>query len=121
MGDSAVRRACRGTPGRTAGHQADSVYLRALGSSGHQVALAAALALEGSSHPGALAALLAAFEGLSTHRSENARDPRVAMLQRIGELGSVASARRLAPFLADYDTTVAALVATTLAGWMPVI
>jgi cyclophilin family peptidyl-prolyl cis-trans isomerase/HEAT repeat protein len=101
----------------TAGHEADSVYLRALGSSGHQVALAAALALEGSPHPGALAALLAAFEGLSTHRSENARDPRVAMLQRIGELGPVASARLLAPFLADYDTTVAALVATTLAGW----
>jgi cyclophilin family peptidyl-prolyl cis-trans isomerase/HEAT repeat protein len=101
----------------TAGHEADSVYLQALGSSGHQVALAAALALEGSPHPGTLAALLAAFEGLSTHRSENARDPRVAMLQRIGELGSVASARRLAPFLADYDTTVAALAATTLAGW----
>ena len=101
----------------TAGHGADSVYLRALGSSGHQVALAAALALEGSPHPGALAALLAAFERLSTHRSENARDPRVAMLQRIGELGSVASTTRLRPFLADYDTTVAALVATTLAGW----
>jgi cyclophilin family peptidyl-prolyl cis-trans isomerase/HEAT repeat protein len=101
----------------TAGHEADSVYLRALGSSGHQVALAAAQALEGSPHPGALAALLTAFERLSARRSENTRDPRVAMLQRIGELGSVASAPRLAPFLADYDTTVAALVATTLAGW----
>ena len=101
----------------TAGHAADSVYLRALGSSGHQVALAAAQALEGSPHPGALAALLAAFERLSATRSENARDPRVAMLDRIGELGSPADARRLEPYLADYDTAVATTVATTLAGW----
>ena len=34
-----------------AGHDADSVYLRALGSSGHQVALAASEALKGTTHP----------------------------------------------------------------------
>src|SRR5207253_107629 len=35
----------------TAGPEADSVYIRALGSSGHQVALAAAQAPNGSAHP----------------------------------------------------------------------
>ena len=101
----------------TAGHEADSVYLRALGSSGHQVALAAAQALKGSPHPSALAMLLDAFDSLSARRSENARDPRMAMLERIGELGSRETASRLQPYLADYDTTVAATVATLLTRW----
>jgi cyclophilin family peptidyl-prolyl cis-trans isomerase len=101
----------------TAGHEADSVYLRGLASSGHQVALAAAEALKGASGPGVVETLLAAFDRVSRTRSENSRDPRVAMLTRIGELGSAAEAARLEPYLADYDTTVAALAATTLSGW----
>jgi len=101
----------------TAGHEADSVYLRGLASSGHQVALAAAEALKGASGPGVVESLLAAFDRASRTRSENARDPRVAMLTRIGELGSAADGARLEPYLADYDTTVAALAATTLSGW----
>jgi cyclophilin family peptidyl-prolyl cis-trans isomerase len=100
-----------------AGHEADSVYLGALGSSGYQVVLAAATALDSTTHPGALPALLDAFDALSARRSENARDPRVAMLDRIAALGSPATAPRLTPYLADYDTTVAAQVATMLAGW----
>jgi cyclophilin family peptidyl-prolyl cis-trans isomerase len=101
----------------TAGHEADSMYIRALGSSGYQVALAAATALDSTTHPSALPALLDAFERLSARRSENARDPRVAMLDRIATLGSAASAPRLRPYLSDYDTTVAAQVATILSGW----
>jgi cyclophilin family peptidyl-prolyl cis-trans isomerase/HEAT repeat protein len=100
-----------------AGHEADSVYIRALSSSGYQVVLAAATALDSTTHPRALPALLDAFERLSAGRSENARDPRAAMLDRIATLGSAASAPRLTPYLADYDTTVAAQVATILAGW----
>jgi len=116
-GDRNVQEAAIAGLSVTAGHQADSVYLRALGSSGHQVALAAAQALKGSSDPTALPALLAAFDSLSTHRSENARDPRMAMLERVGELGSPATAPRLRAYLADYDTTVATTVATLLTGW----
>jgi cyclophilin family peptidyl-prolyl cis-trans isomerase/HEAT repeat protein len=101
----------------TAGHDADSVYLRALGSDGHQVSLAAAQALKGSPHPAALPSLLDAFDSLSGHRSENARDPRMAMLERIGELGSPETASRLRPYLADYDTSVATTVASLLTGW----
>jgi cyclophilin family peptidyl-prolyl cis-trans isomerase len=101
----------------TAGHAADSVYLRALGSKGNQVALAAAVALKDSPHSGAVAALLDAFDQLSAGRSENVKDPRVAMLERIGELGSAANAARLQPYLADYDTVVASMAAATLTKW----
>jgi cyclophilin family peptidyl-prolyl cis-trans isomerase len=101
----------------TAGHAADSVYLRALTSSGHQVALAAAEALKGTTRPDAVDSLLAALDRLSATRSENARDPRLSMLTRVGELGSPANAPRVEPYLADYDTAVAQLAATTVAAW----
>ena len=101
----------------TAGHEADRVYLGALGSSGHQVALAAAVALKDSPQPLALPRMLDAFDRLSAGRSENAKDPRVALLERIGELGSAANAARLRPYLADYDTVVATMTAVTLTKW----
>jgi cyclophilin family peptidyl-prolyl cis-trans isomerase/HEAT repeat protein len=101
----------------TAGHEADSVYLHALGSSGNQVLLAAVEGLKGTTHPGAVTALVAAFQSLSARRSEDARDPRMAMLERLGELGSPADAPRLEPYLADFDTTVATTVATLLTKW----
>ena len=101
----------------TVGHDADSVYLRALGSSGHQVSLAASEALDSTTTPGALDALLAAFDRLSATRSENARDPRLSMLARIGSLGTSATAPRLQPYLADYDTAVASLTAETIGRW----
>lgn len=100
----------------TAGHEADSIYLQALGSRGNQVVLAAAEALKGTradSRP----ALLDAFDRLSAGRRENARDPRMAILERLGEVGSAADAPRLEPYLADFDTTVATTVATLLTGW----
>ena len=115
--DHNVQEAAIAGLGSTAGHEADSVYLRALGSEANQVALAAAVALKDSPHPGALAALLDAFDRLSATRSENVKDPRVAMLERIGELGSAATADRLRPYLADYDTVVATMAATTLTKW----
>jgi cyclophilin family peptidyl-prolyl cis-trans isomerase/drug/metabolite transporter (DMT)-like permease len=98
-------------------HGADSVYLRALRSSGHQVVLAAATALKGSPHPRVPAALLDVFDSLSARRSENARDPRMALLERISETARPSAATRLRPYLADYDTTVAATVAAILTRW----
>src|SRR3954465_7724837 len=101
----------------TAGHDADSVYLRALGSSGNQVVLAAATALEGTTTPGALDSLLRAFDRLTAGRPENARDPRLELLKRIGELGTPATTRRLIPALEDYDTAVVQLAAARLTSW----
>jgi cyclophilin family peptidyl-prolyl cis-trans isomerase len=101
----------------TAGHEADSVYIRALGSRGNQVVLAAAEALKGAPASAVAPAALAAFDRLSAGRTENARDPRLALLGRIGELGAAADSVRLRPYLADYDTTVAAAVAATIGAW----
>lgn len=98
-------------------HAADTVYLSALSSPGFQVILAAATALAGTTTERALPTLLDAFDRVSAERSENARDPRVAMLRRIGELGSAATVERLTPYLADFDTTVAAMTATLLSRW----
>ncbi len=63
------------------------------------------------------AALLDALDRLSAGRSENAKDPRVSILEGIGELGSAAAAPRLRPYLADYDTTVAGMASATLTKW----
>jgi len=101
----------------TVGHEADSVYLRALRSRGNQVVLAAAEALKGAPASSTVPAVLATFDRLSAGRTENARDPRLALLARIGELGSAADSGRLRPYLADYDTTVAATVAATIGTW----
>src|SRR5262249_30190412 len=68
-------------------------------------------------NPAVLPALIDAFDSLSASKSENARDPRVAMLERIGELGSATTAPRLRPYLADYDTAIATRTASTIARW----
>ena len=102
----------------TAGHEADSVYLRGLASSGHQVALAAAEALKSASRP--RRGRQPARRARPAERAAGARTPGTRgspCSTRIGELGSAADAARLEPYLADYDTTVAALAATTLSGW----
>ena len=98
-------------------HDGDSVYIAALTSPGYQVVLAAAGALTGTKHPAALPALLDAFDRLSAERRENAKDPRVAVLKRISELGSNLTAPRLTPYLADFDTTIAVTVAAMMTKW----
>jgi cyclophilin family peptidyl-prolyl cis-trans isomerase len=98
-------------------HGADSVCLAALTSPGNQVVLAAAQALAGSTTPGSVPRLLDAFDSLSSRRTENARDPRLELLKRIDELGSTANVARLKPYLADFDTTIAANTATILTKW----
>lgn len=115
--DANVREAAVAGLAATVGHAADTVYLAALHAPGHQTVLAAAAALAGSPHPAALPNLLDAFDRLSAPRSENARDPRLAVLKRIAELGSEASSTRLTPYLADFDTTVATTVASMLSTW----
>lgn len=102
---------------RVGKHVGDSVYISGLSSDGYQVVLASAEALAGSVDPNALPALLDAFDRVSAERSENARDPRLAMLKRIGEMGTAATVARLTPYLADFDTTVAATTATLITQW----
>jgi cyclophilin family peptidyl-prolyl cis-trans isomerase/HEAT repeat protein len=115
--DNNVREAAIAGLSTVTQHEADSSYLAALSAEGNQVLLAASEALEGSTHPGALVTILSTFDRISRRRSENARDPRLSLLKRIGELGTPALAPRLRPYLADFDTTVAMNTAAILSRW----
>ncbi len=115
--DHNVREAAIVGLAKTRRHDADTSYIAALSSPGYQVVLAAATALAGSTNPRTLPAVLNAFDRLSALKAENARDPRLALLKCINEAGSSATAPRLQPYLADFDTLVASTVATMLSRW----
>ncbi|HET9986081.1 MAG TPA: peptidylprolyl isomerase [Longimicrobiales bacterium] len=99
------------------GHAADDLYIAALRADDSQLLQTAAKALEKSPDPRTLPALLAALDRVSADRSETWREARVALLERIRELGDSASAVRLRPYLADFDTLVAARAADAIGAW----
>ncbi len=94
---------------RWRGHDADAIYIAVLASDGHQAARAAALALRGSTDPAAAPALWRALARLTATRSENTRDPRVAILQTLRGMPGGRDSVRLAPYRRDFDSTVAQL------------
>ena len=99
-------------------HGADDLYLHALSAHGYQVVMSAAHALAGSSNPAAVPALLDALARLSAERRENSRDPRMAVLARLEELGRADMLPRLIT-VSDFDSTVAmksAAIASKLSG-----
>jgi len=100
-----------------ANHKYDSVYVAALDAAGYPVVLAAAKALAGSRDGRATPALLRALDRMTAARRENSRDERVAMLARLGELGSPSIAPRIEPYLTDFDTTIASNAAAILSKW----
>ncbi|HTL04162.1 MAG TPA: peptidylprolyl isomerase [Gemmatimonadales bacterium] len=100
------------------GHADDSLYRRALGTRDYQLVISAAGALAGSPERGAAsAALLAALERLTRDRRDTSRDPRVALLVRLRELGTPSLAPRLIPLLRDFDPVVADSAAALRAAW----
>ncbi|MEX2468027.1 MAG: HEAT repeat domain-containing protein [Gemmatimonadota bacterium] len=62
-------------------------------------------------------AAITAFERISAARRETARDPRMALLALIRGSGTDSLARRLEPYLEDYDPVVAAEAAAILEAW----
>ena len=99
-------------------HGADDVYVQALGAHGYQVVMSAAHALAGSTNPATVPALLDALARLSAERRENSRDPRMAVLARLEELGRADMLPRLTT-VSDFDSTVAmksAAIASKLSG-----
>lgn len=113
-----VREAALAGISSTVGHVADRVFTAALASTDYQVVLQAATALKGAPFPDSVVpALLAAFDRLSAEQRENALDPRLAILDRLGELGGPRQASRLAAYAADFDSTVARRAATILERW----
>jgi cyclophilin family peptidyl-prolyl cis-trans isomerase/HEAT repeat protein len=89
------------------GHDADSVYLDALGADDPQLVLTASRSLAGSEHPGVLPAAFDALERMSADQRETHRDVRLELLQRIRESGSVEDLDRVQPYMEDYDPVVA--------------
>jgi len=99
-------------------HGADGVLLAELDQDDPQLLLVASQLLEGTLDGGAaVGPLLSAFQRISLVQRETARDPRMALLDRIGELGNRAQAEDLEPYLNDYDPLVAARVAEIMTEW----
>jgi cyclophilin family peptidyl-prolyl cis-trans isomerase/HEAT repeat protein len=92
--------------------------IRALDSSHRGLLIAAAEQLEGAPELASAAPkLLDAFERLSREERPTSRDARIALLDRIGEVGRTTdptAAAGLRPWLADRDPRVAARVAEVL-------
>ena len=89
------------------GHDADSVYLDALGADDPQLVLTASRSLAGSAHPEVLPAAFDALERMSAGQRETHRDVRLELLQRIRESGSLEDLDRVQPYMEDYDPVVA--------------
>ncbi len=99
-------------------HGADEVYVRALESDDGQLIITAARALEGTTaRDAAVPALLSALDRLAKADSDSSRDPRLALLDRLRELGGRNSAPALAPLLRDPDPRVAERAAQVLTDW----
>jgi len=102
----------------TAGHASDDIFVRALASDQHHVVRAAAAALKGT--PGrdsVLPVLVATLDRLTRTGEDNSRDPRMELLQRIGELGDRASIGSIEPYVKDYDPAVAERAAAIVSQW----
>jgi cyclophilin family peptidyl-prolyl cis-trans isomerase len=73
-------------------------------------------AVAGEHRSGVSDALLASLSRLTTPASDTSRDPRVAIIERLGELLPAASVSRLTPWLADFDPKVRAAAAAAMRG-----
>jgi cyclophilin family peptidyl-prolyl cis-trans isomerase len=103
---------------RTVRHEADAIYVEALTGANFQLVMSAARALAGTQDRAkAVPALLAALARLTALDADPSRDPRMAILERLQELGSSGDAAALEPYLADSDPRVAAQAAKTIGAW----
>ena len=101
-----------------AGHAADSIYIAQLARGDYQLIMTAARALEGSpTAASTLPLLLIALRRITLEDRETSRDPRMALLERIGEFGDVQHAKALEPYLSDFDPVVAQRAATLMGTW----
>ncbi len=100
------------------GHANDSVLRAQLARTDYQLVMTAAQLLEGApDRARAAGSLVAALRRLTAERRENARDPRVAILDRLAELGDPSLAANLEPYLRDFDPEVANRAARLVTQW----
>ena len=99
------------------GHAADDVLLEALASDDYGLLRTVASLLRGSPDRRAPTILLSTLARLTAADRDTSRDARVAILQRLQELGSRRNAGVLRPYLEDPDPRVAATAAEALSDW----
>jgi cyclophilin family peptidyl-prolyl cis-trans isomerase/HEAT repeat protein len=100
------------------GHAADSFYINALGRSDYQLVLTAANALKGS--PGgerAVPELIKAFLRITSEQRDTSRDTRMAILERLKEIGGGGVPNPLQSCLSDFDPVIARQCAALLSAW----
>jgi cyclophilin family peptidyl-prolyl cis-trans isomerase len=102
---------------QVAGRAGDALYLAALESNDSEVLMAASTALRGAASAQAVPLLRGALARVTALRRETSRDGRVALLARLGELGSTAAASHVRPYLTDFDPVVADTAAAILTRW----
>ena len=113
-----VREAAIGGLLKVRGHAADSVLRAQLVRTDYQLVLTAAHLLEGAlDRPRTVAALVASLRRITAEGRENSRDPRVALLDRLAELGDPSQAANLEPYQSDFDPEVADRAARLLTRW----
>ncbi len=113
-----VRQAAVAALSDLVGQAEDSIYIAQLARDDYQLIMAAARALEGSpTAASALPLLLIALRRITLEDRESSRDPRMALLERIGEFGDVQHAKALEPYLSDFDPIVAQRAATIMGTW----
>lgn len=117
-GHGNVREAALGGLVQAVGHGADDALLAALDAAEYHVIAEAAQGLKGTPDaPRASAALLRTLTRLTAEQRENNRDPRIAILDRLEELGTPSAADALGPLVTDYDSTVARRAAALVTRW----
>ena len=113
-----VREAAIGGLLRVRGHGADSIIILQLARPDYQLVQTAAAALAGTPNkPRAAAGLVAALRRITEERKETSRDPRIAILERLGEVGTTAQAAELEGYLTDFDPVVAGRAAELIGRW----
>lgn len=100
------------------GHAADSIYRAQLSRRDYQLVQTAARALAASPAPrAAVDASLAALGRISAEGKDTSRDPRVALIERVDELGQPSDSASVRPYLSDFDPIIAERAAAILTRW----
>lgn len=103
---------------RVRGHGADSIFMLQLARPDYQLVRTSARALaETPNRARAAAALVAALARITEERKETSRDPRLAILERLAEVGTEAQAAALERYLSDFDPEVANRAAALITRW----
>ena len=116
--DDNVREATLAALRRLVRQESDDLFVAALARPDYQLIRTAARELKGAAPSPALASALgAALERVTAEKKETSRDPRMALIERLGELGTDRDSPWLRPLLRDFDPVVASAAGTLLKAW----